>query len=117
MGPEKIRIWLYCFLSAQRFKKSRKNRINLSPIKQNFLNLKISKKSNYLFKSIIFNIVNKIGIECRKYQISISNNLVNQHFIIKSFIYSNLIESNIWIFKFRKYFSKYRVKRAPENLT
>lgn len=111
MYPDKIRTWVFCFLSGQRLKKIKHNRIGLSCIKQSYLNLKLSKKFNNLIENIIFYIVNEVGKECRKYQIFFINNKVNQHNILKSFIYSRILENSVWIFKFRKHFSKYRLKK------
>lgn len=111
MYSDKIRTWVYCFLSSQRIKKIKNNKIDIACIKQSYLNLKLGRKSNNLIENIIFYIVSEIGKECRKYQMFFINNIVNQHNILKSFIYSRILENSIWIFKFRKNFSKYRLKK------
>jgi len=71
----------------------------------------LKKKTIHLIQDIIFNIIDKIGKKSGKYHIFDINVEINQYDIVKSFTSSKFLNNSSWLFKFRKYFSKFQLKK------
>lgn len=110
MNLDKVQNWIRIFFGSQTYILKQKKNKKFSKITKIYKNLNLNHQSLSLFQQIIFETVWKIGDECRKNHIYKFNLKINQYNVLKGFTRSNTLKDGSWIFKFRKYFSKFYIQ-------
>jgi|AntAceMinimDraft_11_1070367.scaffolds.fasta_scaffold221309_1 hypothetical protein len=111
MKPEYLQNWIQVFFGAHRVIKQQGKSQKSSKITKTYKNLTVNQQTLSLFHRIIFETVWNIGNACRQNHIYKFNVHVNHYHILKGFIELKALSKSVWIFKFRKYFSKFHLRQ------
>ena len=94
------------FFGSHKTLVSRKGFKKYYRMNQAYTNLYLNPQAIPLFQNIIFDFLHKIAKCCHNHLVFKFNPKINQYHILKSFIQFKFLDSCIWIFKYRKYFSR-----------
>jgi len=107
MKAYEIKTWIRSFFGSHKTLVSRKGLKKYYRTSQAYRkNLYLNPQAIPLFQNIIFDFLCKIAKCCQSHLVFKFNPKINQYHILKSFIQFKFLDSCIWIFKYRKYFSR-----------
>lgn len=115
MTSGEIRTWIYGLLWSQKINKKNKYPTTCSHRTKIFKPIRLSSQTVSLFQNIIFETIHKIGKALRGNQLFKLNIKINHDHILNNFIRFKFLNTCVWMFKFRTYFSKFKIHQSYLN--
>jgi hypothetical protein len=109
MNSDELRTWIHGLLWSQKMNKKIHYPKTFSNRNKAYKTIRLSSKSVSIFQNIIFETIHKIGKASHGNHIFKINMKINHNHIIRNFIHFKFLNTCVWMFRFRKYFSKFKL--------